>query len=122
MAKDERYEVTAEHFKYYQGQVHRWLDFWAIKDWRIYFEHKKLKEALAAYHADHSGKTLSIALSKSWNVPITKELMSKCAFHEVSEVMLETVSRWMTGNRYDLEEAIHSVVRRLENIIFEKEW
>ncbi|NIM46496.1 MAG: hypothetical protein GTO54_12900 [Nitrososphaeria archaeon] len=116
------YDVTEENFEYYQGQIHRWLDFWAEKSWRVYFEHKQLKEALAAVNWDHSGKTLNVALSHKWSVQPTNKLLSKCAFHEVVEIMLVTMSRWMSGNSYDIEEAVHTVVRRLENVIFEKEW
>lgn len=122
MAKTEYFDTTEEHWKYYQGQIQRWIDFWAVYDFRIYHHHQKMRGALASFNIDHSGKSIGIALGKTWTCPVTKKLLSKCAFHEVTEIMLDVMSRWMQGNRYDLEEAVHSVVRRMENIIFDKEW
>lgn len=123
MAKKRKlWDTTEEHFEYYQTQIHRWFRFWHEMEWRIYLEHKMLKEALAAYYNDNPGRTVTIALSKKWSCEPTKKLLSKCAFHEATEVMLETLSRWCSGHPRDIEEAVHTIVRRMENTIFEKEW
>jgi len=115
------YVVNDGHFEIFQKEADKWLQFFDLGRWRVYYFHDNVGEALAMFTLNLSGATASITLGKKWPIEPNLKNLSRSAFHEVAHVFLGRLDA-LANSRYITEsecrEAIHEVVRFLENKVF----
>ena len=122
-------------FGIYKDAVRHWMEFFGLaKEWAVYFELQPLEnDAAAQVDIDYVGKRLRFSVTQLYpeecEAPDIR-LLQRWAFHEVCEVLLDSAEHvvlemweksddnykpdWnvLNGNR-------HTVIRRLENSVFE---
>lgn len=114
------YQTTSKHYQFFKDECSKWIKFWGLIDWRVFYEHIQI-DAYGSCSCDSPGKICTIQFSTKWDEPITEEGIKRVAFHEISEMLIGplfslSLSRFVTRN--EIAEASHSIIRRLENCIF----
>lgn len=116
-------KISKEEFKTFVDECNRWVDFFGLKDWKIYYYQEKLKESFAECRVNGiENRIVSIVLNKE----LDKEDydffdLRKTAFHEVCEVLLYGLEYLATCRYLSPEEITterHSIIRRLENSVY----
>lgn len=124
-----------EKIDYFKKEVFRFIDFFGLIDWEVYvFEQDKREDSLAScrwhgispeLNGEGNGKNASICFGIKWikDPQTTKLELSKSAFHEVTELLLANLSDYSNNNsiiisQREIENEIHSIIRRLENRVF----
>ncbi len=121
--------TTEEHFKIFKKECEYWVNFFSLKEWFIYYYHtdadKPIKDAVAWMQANDDSKNVHISLAIDWKTFEPNEYeIKKFAFHEVCELLLDTISS-LANKRYGVtevmvEEATHEIIARLQNIVFQQ--
>lgn len=122
-------KTTKGDFEYFKSEVERWVRYFSLVqwDWRIGHGEREGEDvdALAwATWGDESG-IAAIRLGKEWKEdPITREMLSRTAFHEVCEILLQELDGMARSDHRDekVTAATHRIIRRLENTVFEYDW
>lgn len=116
-------KTSKKHFTVFKKECLKWIVLFGLLDWKFSFFHEQWdNEALANYKTNLEGKCAAINLSIDWaDEPITNAQIKRSAFHEVCEVMLSRLaicvrSRFVSSD--EIIEAIHDIIRRLENHTF----
>lgn len=122
------YETNDEHFSVFKKECIKWINFFGITEWEIFFVHETDEEGCrASCYTKHRAKIAHLVLSKRQDLcePITYESIKKSAFHEVCELLLATITFIALDEeiphreREGLTECeTHAVIRRLENSLF----
>ena len=118
-------KLSKKNFEFFEEEGRRWLKFFGIYQWDCRFFFEKNDEALARVEWNTSEGIAVFYLAKSWGKDkVCKKTISQSAFHEVCELLLNELNDMARGSARDVhvEEAIHRVIRGLENTIFEYEW
>jgi len=115
--------TTEKDFRLFADSFYYWMDMLGMGDWKCYFFHRKIA-SLAMAQFDAVGRGVSITFSTDWGaVEATPDMLNQVAFHEACEVLLSQL-RTMSNNRtaipIETDEAVHVVIRRLENLVFRK--
>jgi hypothetical protein len=121
-------KTTAKHFRIFKREAELWIDRLGLKDWDVTFVHGDNptgKPCYAWFSGEVEGRFCQIGLTPDWTpTKITVGHLKKSAFHEVFEVVLCQLS-WIAECRFareeEIPEAIHVVIRRLENLFYGKE-
>lgn len=117
-------ETTKEHFKIFKNQCKKWVAIFSLKRWKIYYEHKKLKDSFGKINYDLNAMNATMTLSTDWDgFEINKKTLSHTAYHEVIHLLIGrldvcAMSRFTTVT--EITEAIHEIIRILENVMFDK--
>ncbi len=117
-------KTNKKHFQVFKKACVKWLDFFGLKDWSVHYGHKYDDENMASIVYNLTGKVATIYLTIDWDIEPTKRAVERTAFHEVCELMLARLvicsrSRFITND--EIVEATHSIIRRLENTVFDKQ-
>ncbi|MBS6358354.1 MAG: hypothetical protein KH421_10135 [Akkermansia muciniphila] len=122
------YETNEKHFSVFKEECIKWIKFFGITEWEIFFVHETYEDGCrAACYTKHLHKIAHLALNKRQEVcePITDESIKKSAFHEVCELLLSSITFIALDEeiphheRQGLTESeTHEVIRRMENSIF----
>ena len=120
-------KITKRQFKIFKKEARKWLKYFGMKDWSVYFEQKELEESRAQCIFNCVGGIATLSLAKSWNEIsdkfVTDKIIQRTAFHEVCELLLarlnDMVSQRFNLNEGDVEEEIHRIIRILENSVWE---
>lgn len=115
-------KTNKTQFQIFKKACARWIDFFGLKDWSVYYRHEYDEKNMASIVYNLQGKAATIYLSTEWNIRVTKKLIRRAAFHEICELMLARLvicsrSRFVTDD--EIAEAVHGIVRRLENTVFD---
>lgn len=121
------YQTTKSDFDYFCKRARYWIKYFGLLEWDIDFFFNKNEEdqgeELAYCIANLEGRAATLGLCHAWQEtkPNRKQL-NLVAFHEVCELLLSPINilskaRFITESRID--EARHSIIRRLENTILE---
>jgi len=117
-------KTTKKHFELFKKEGRKWLREFGLLDWETFFDHEDI-DARAEFNANVEYRTVVFTLSAHWkNVRISSWLIKKAAFHEVAELLLVDIrilAESRTMDSQDLNGKIHSVIRTLENVIFDKQ-
>lgn len=117
-----KYKTTNKDFEKFKKHCKKWIEFWNLYEWEIYFTHTANANARASCWWDISGMIATIGLGKEWGDKPEPYELSRVAFHEVCEVMLSLLTQ-LAQDEYSERKASrrsHTIIRRLENIVFEK--
>jgi len=114
--------------KYFEKKVnHYFFKVFKLYDYELAIDSQKDPDSRASaywYKKRNGAQIITICWSKEWinDIPTKKEV-DKVAFHECAEALLSELDQ-LIKDRYiqkvEIQAAIHRVIRRLENSIFEK--
>ena len=127
MAKKNIHKTTGEQFKLFKRECEKWIKFWGMNEWKVYYDHNannvQDKERGWCWAAS-TDKVATLALTKDWGVDTpTSEDIKYTAFHEVCELLLtdlDTLAKHRYSCEDEINEARHSIIRRLENVIYKR--
>lgn len=111
---DRDFELFKEHFRIY-------ADMFGLRDWEIFFFHKKLDNAFACLSTNNymRDRVASVTLTTEWSdcTELTDAEIIRSAKHEAIELLVADIcslaeARFVTEDEIAL--ARHSLVRRLE--------
>ena len=121
------YYTTKGHFDLFCRRSRVWIKYFGLLDWDVDFFFNKNEEEqgeqLAYCMTNLDGRAATLGLCHNWHeTQPTRKQINLVAFHEVCELLLSPLNtlskeRFITESRID--EARHSVIRRLENTILE---
>jgi len=120
------YEVKPEHVKMYREEIEYWIGYFGLYGWEIVFTQRKSEDARAWCNANQlEDRQVEIGISTVWDIPPTRENISRVAFHEVCELWtMRFYALALTRNvtQAQLREENHNLIRTLENLLFPKEF
>jgi hypothetical protein len=117
--------TTPEHFKVFKEEFLRWRHILGLTDWEILFKHTSPPEdsrAYVGYTTMYRCATVFLSpIWKNFDEPLLDAQVRKAAFHEACELLLARLNI-LAQDRYlregEITEAIHEVIRVLENVLF----
>jgi hypothetical protein len=123
------FETTKEQFSIFKKEVYYWRDFFGLIDAEITVHHEDIDEnASGCCDGDLNNRSFWITLNKHFEDngdgnTLTDDEIRAIAEHEVIEVMLYPI-RMMAVDRGEdwnkVDEAIHRIIRTLENVLIKK--
>lgn len=111
-------KTTKKDFEVFKKECLKWVEFYGLKDWRISYDQKDT-EANAETRYFLENKSAVISLSNKYPCETT---LGRLAFHEVSELLLVEITHKLNWflNTQEVNTMAHTIIRRLENSVFEK--
>lgn len=117
-------KTTAKHFEQFKGYCSKWQNTLGLKDWAIYYYHKKLEHTYAETKWTMSDSVAVISLGTLWDNgrEFNQKELERLALHEVLHILTarmiaEAEARYTTQDA--LDEAEHALIRRLENCLLD---
>ena len=115
-------KTTKKDFELFRGECEKWIEFFGLKGWDITIEHAEDKGNRATCTYNVTNRSIVLNLALEWKTdPITPERIKQDAFHEVSEILLcnlRNLAEYRFTTQYEIDEAVHAVIRTLENVVF----
>lgn len=117
------YKTTKKEFELFKKECRKWIKFFGLFDWEVYYEHVELKEkAYATCHTDMLGMVATFSFNKVVGTNIRDDIR-RTAFHEVCELLiskLKIIAKCRFLSEDEITTANHEIIRRLENCVFDK--
>lgn len=121
-------KITKESFELFNLECMKWIEKFGIKDYNVVTKHTRLNDDTKAYCTFHVvNRWAVLELNTGWDSSWDTSTMAikKTGFHEVMELFLARLRnlaeyRYTTEN--EIDEAIHAIIRTLENVVFEQEY
>jgi len=119
-------QTTKEHFEIFKRGADRWIKFFGLTEWEVYYSHKKLNGLKAQCSYNLVARNATLSLSTHYTDGIIdynlEDDIRQSAFHEVCELLIGPL-RSMVEQRFvlgidDVNEECHRIIRRLENSVF----
>lgn len=120
------YLTTEEHFDIFKKECNRWAREYELGDWDLRIFHETdMNDSRASVWINSQDRVAYVYLSREWDVEPDELLVKRSAFHEVWEIILGDIqcvgkSRYITESQF--ASAVHGVVRRMENCVFDKHY
>lgn len=116
--------TTKEQFNTFQEEALKWQKKLGLTDWKLYFKHEVDDDRYGSCTWSVSDSIATIMFTKKWDDlrPLTDSEISKCAFHEVCHVLFAyycAAAEARFSTQEQLDSAEHSIIRRLETLMFE---
>lgn len=117
-------KTTKEQFQLFKKECEKWIKFWGLTEWSMYYYHEKLgSESFAQCCWNLNGRVASITLNTHIDEDKNQWDYKKSAFHEVCELLLSELDglirdRFVSKSHIDI--AFHAVIRRLENCVLKE--
>ena len=116
-------ELTKEDFEIFIYECNRWIEFFGLYGWNVFYYFEELDEyCFANCTCDLGGRVCAIRLNTKFPEQDYSVInLKKTAFHEVCEMLF---SRIVTINnaRYvgsdEIGEEVHNLIRIFENKLF----
>ena len=118
-------KTTKKHFELFQKECNKWIEYFGLKQWRVFYEHDYVDDAYGSINAHHPGKVVTITLSKSWEeTKPNNKYIKRTAFHEICELLISPLER-LAKSRFgvleeEIQEEIHNIIRTLENTVWKE--
>ena len=118
-------KTTAEDFEYFKAECRRWLDFFGIKNYRVFYSHEPVEDGFAECAWSTPGRVVKMKLNPEWaEAPVDNPSLSRTAFHEICELLLseltEMAQQWVCNA--EVNRTSHQIIRTLENTVWEREY
>ncbi len=118
-------KTTKAHFAIFKSECEKWIDIFGLKGWEISFFHEELKgfrDAATEYHI--TDRYANIYLFPKLEITkIADDTVRLWAFHEVCEIFMGPMNanaKERFVSRAELNEALHAIIRTLENVLYPK--
>ena len=119
--------TTKKQFNLYKQTAKKWIKKFELSSWEIHFVHMNNDmEALATCQTDPSDRTALLTFTKyiGKNEGLTNERIKQTGFHEVCELLLAPLviaCQDAKSREEEIDSIRHSIIRRLEYVIFNKD-
>ena len=117
------YKTTKKDFKEFKAECEKWIDYFSLNDWDIYYRIDSDNDCRGACTADSISGIAIIGFGREFVGEPEKFEIKGVAFHEVCELLLSPM-RILGENRYVTEEEMeterHRVIHILQNTIFKE--
>jgi hypothetical protein len=122
----DEYTTSLDDFEYYKQCCKKFSEMLCLDGgWEFYFEHSDIPKDYAWCAAQTDARNVTLGLKITWGeVKPTKKLISKTAFHEITELLLRRLSEQAESAVADklVEETRHEVIHILEKVIWKPYW
>lgn len=114
--------TTTEDFNIFQLEAVKWLGYFGLKGWRIFWKHEKLDADFAQVRYNILARNAVFVLNTEFDTcDYSEDQIRSSAFHEVCELLLVRLSdmgkmRFIT--EVEIDEEVHNLIRIFENTIF----
>lgn len=122
------YELEQCHFNIFQKEANKWLVYWGLTEWEVFFVFEPNTDGRrATCYTNHLDKICHLALNTRPDLcePPSETSIRKSAFHEVCEFLLSSLTfialdeEIPRNEREDLTKSeTHAVIRRMENAMY----
>ena len=118
-------QTTRKQFDLYKKTAEMWIKKWGQVSWEVHIVHMNNDmEALATCQADPPGRTALFTFTKyvGKSEGLTDERIKMAGFHETCELLLAPLviaCRDPKSREEELDSERHSVIRRLEHVVFD---
>ena len=116
-------KTSKKDYELFQKECRKWINIFGLLDWEPYFLHGFRENGDWAWcNYSPTSRGVTFALNKDWKEDkVTNEEIKITAFHEVAELLIGPLYacaryRFLTEDR--IEEAAHSIIRTLENVVY----
>lgn len=113
-------KTTKKDFELFKNRHQYWCNYFGIKNWRIYYEHKKLDDSYALTSPRYYDRLTVVTLGTE---DVDNNSMDRLALHEVLHLLISPLSGRATDRfttEQELNTAEHEVIWTLESIILDK--
>lgn len=118
-------KTTHKDFQRFKAEFILWQKRLGLTDWRVCFEHGKVKDAYAEIFANAEGRISTVVFADQCEGEGLLGYDPKATGrHEALELLLsklKDIARARDFLEADLDETVHAVIRRLENLFSEWE-
>jgi hypothetical protein len=118
-------KTTNEHFRLFQAECEKWIEFFGLYGWSVHYKHVKIDGCYGQCLYNTVGRVATIELNTYFEFagkPVVT-IVKETAFHEICELLLGKLRDLSIGkmsSNYDVvDEEIHNIIRILENKVFE---
>ena len=116
-------ETTKKDFELFKKEFLKWINFFGLLNWRLFFYHEKTDEdSFAIITCETENRVAGVTLNKIFPAEdYFPENIKMVAFHEVCELLLSDISDLAKSrfiNETDIDTEIHRIIRTLENTVF----
>jgi hypothetical protein len=122
MELNKRYELTNQHFDIFVEEFNYWVSEYSLNNWEYHFNFGpdgSADNSRAHIYRDHPSRICLVFLNNIWEGTDPSEISVRhVAFHEAAEMLLSKLNDLVNSRsviKDELEEAIHVVIRTLEN-------
>jgi len=121
--------TTKEKIAYFTSECQRFIDFFGLHEWQIYFgEHEDSSARSMCFTSGITdnvygdGMMTELSYNKDWLNSAGKNEISVCAFHEIMELLLSKLRDYSTNDSFivsqrEVDDEVHRIIRRFENKI-----
>lgn len=122
-------KITNQQFRAFSNEASAWLSWFGLSNWRTDISHQQIDddECLACCMSELGQRRANLALNISvdQDTPVTFPQVKKAGFHEVVELLMARIrklgeKRMDSGEEDEFDDAIHEVIRVLENTLFDR--
>lgn len=124
------YELEQHHFDIFKDEARKWLAYWGLTEWEVFFVFElNIEGCRAGCYTKHLHKICHLALNTHPDLcePPNEMSIRKWAFHEVCELLLSSITFIALDEEIPhkereglTESETHAVIRRMENAMFAK--
>ncbi|MBF0482600.1 MAG: hypothetical protein HQK81_10980 [Desulfovibrionaceae bacterium] len=125
----EEFQTTAAHFEAFQSEAKKWIGIFGLVGWMVEFDHMDLPGSHAECSTNYKARIARLRLAETWGEPPTEDRVRRSAFHEACELLFAPLYSNATDyelgtaqREVELEASQHSIIRTLENVVWEKEY
>ena len=113
-------KTTAAEFRLFKAECQKWIKYFGLLDWRVFFDHNKIddKTYAIASLSNLEDRNVTIVLNIDFIAGLD---IYRTAFHEVCELLLhplEHIGSCRYAQPEELEAARHAIIRTLENTVY----
>lgn len=119
---DEITHTTNEDFNIFKNEAIKWLDYFGLKGWRIFWKHEKLDADFAQVRYNILARNAVLVLNTEFDTcGYSEDQIRSSAFHEVCELLfvrLADIGKMRFVTEVEIDEEVHNLIRIFENTIF----
>ena len=84
------YKTSEEDLKSFESLCNKWMDKFGLKSFSTRFTHKG-HGSYAGANTNVTARSVAFNLDTRWPVPVTPEMLERCAIHEVIHVLMASL-------------------------------
>jgi len=116
------YHTTPAHFEIFKKECLKWIDFFELNEWKIYFLHlleDKDRQAACLFNAYTTNATLLLSVNWEHDKP-TNDWIKQVALHEVIHLLLaklqeKAMERYVSEAEIRME--VETLTHKIEHIL-----
>jgi len=116
---NKKFKLKDKHFNIFVDEFNYWANKYSLNNWEFCFNFGTDYDTRAYIYRDHVSRICLIFLNNEWEgTKPTERNIRLVAYHEATEMLLSKINDLASSrsvSKDELEEAIHVVIRTLEN-------